>query len=374
MIFRSEDLKSVCQKILNAVDSNSLSQITDIIYLHVNDCRLNISVTNGEYYTNVSIPVSDETSFEASVNASMFLKLISQITTDTIELYVKDTNLVVSGNGKYKIPIVYKDEDMLKISEINIDNITSEFEISSENLLSMMNFNSKEIAKTVASDVRPVQRLYYLDSNGCITFTTGACVNNFTVDSSIKILLTDKIVKLFKLFKAEQVKCVLGNDMLGNGTIQTKIRFETDNVKIVSVLNSDMSLINSVPVDIIRRRASDNYPHVVSLNKNELVQALNRLLIFADSKNSRSSIGYCNFSESFVEIYDKSKVNKETIYYQTDTPVEPYEYSLYVDINDIKATVENCKDEYITVGFGNSQAIVVKKNNITNIIPECSIS
>ena len=43
----------------------------------------------------------------------------------------------------------------------------------------------------------PIQRLYYMDERGAVTFTSGACINNFTLEKPVKILLNNKLVKLF---------------------------------------------------------------------------------------------------------------------------------------------------------------------------------
>ena len=50
LIIRIEDLKSIAQTILTAVDSNELSVITETLELRVCDNMLYMNVTNREYY------------------------------------------------------------------------------------------------------------------------------------------------------------------------------------------------------------------------------------------------------------------------------------------------------------------------------------
>ena len=56
----------------------------------------------------MKLPVTGDNGFHATVNAALFLKLIPQITTDNIELNIKDNLLIVRGNGTYKLPLIYE--------------------------------------------------------------------------------------------------------------------------------------------------------------------------------------------------------------------------------------------------------------------------
>jgi hypothetical protein len=199
MILRIEEMQNACGKFLAAVDSNNLSILTETLKIKTEGRNLYISVTNREYFAKVRIEIDTEVEFHATVNANLFLKLISQITTDTIELNIVDNSLVLKGNGTYKLPLIYDGDKLLELPEINIYNPTVNFVIKSETLLSILQYNSKELTKGVIS--KPVQKLYYVDELGAITFTNGACVNSFSLTQPIKVLFNNRLVKLFKLFK-----------------------------------------------------------------------------------------------------------------------------------------------------------------------------
>lgn len=366
MILRIEDLKEVCSKILSAVDSSELSVLTETLELKTENKILYLSVTNREYYVKVKLELEEEVDFHATVNANLFLKLISQTTTETVEINVVDTTLVVKGNGVYKLPLIYNDDKLLELPTIDIENETAKFDINGDVLVSILTYNSKEISK--GNIVRPVQKLYYVDEKGAITFTTGACVNNFTLEKPIKILLNQKVVKLFKLFKEDSVHFTLGQDKLSEELIQTKVRFESGLVSITAILPSDNSLIASVPVDAIRDRASTTYPYSVSVNKDELIQAINRLLLFTNSKEFIKSFGNFEFHKDHMVLKDNTGINNEKLYYAT--PLDNCEYKNAIDLMDLKATLENCTEKYLTMSFGDSQAVVIARGNVYNVIPE----
>lgn len=374
MILRIEEIQDACSKILAAVDSNTLSVLTETLQLKTADKNLYISVTNREYFAQVKIPMNEEIEFHATVNANLFLKLVSQITTETIEITVADTTLILRGNGTYKLPLIFDGDKLLELPEIDINNITSTFNIDSNVLLSMIQFNSKELTKGIIS--KPIQKLYYMDEQGCVTFTSGACVNSFTLDQPVKVLLNDRLVKLFKLFKGEQVKFTLGYDAISDEIIQTKVRFETPTIVITSILSCDESMLKSFPVNAVRSRADAVYPYSVNINREQMIQTISRLLLFSSANGSRDIYKpFCSF-EFFADrvvVYDAQKENKEEIYYTNTSCEMSGSYTAILDFNDIKSTLENCVEQYVTMNFGNGQAIVIARGNVKNVVPECHL-
>lgn len=375
MIVQTEQLKDVCSKVLTAVDSNELSAVTETLELFAEQGYLYINVTNREYFLEVKVPVAEDIEFHATVNAVLFLKLISQITTETVELNVVDNALSIKANGNYNLPLIFDGDKLLELPRIDIFNITNEFDIDSDILKSILFYNSKEISKGTVS--RPVQKLYYIDQKGAITFTTGACVNSFNLEQDVRILLNNRLVKLFKLFKEGTVRFTLGYDQVSDDVIQTKVKFINDDVCLTAVLSCDDTLLNSVPVEGIRGRANNDYPYSINVNKDHLIQTINRLLLFTPSNSNREiSKPYSEFefNKDYVVIYDTNKNNKETIYYtnSVESLVQPYKATL--DLADLKSTLECCIEQYLTIHFGDEQAIVISRGMVKNIIPECCVS
>lgn len=373
MILRIEEIQSACSKILAAVDSNVLSVLTETLQLKTEDKNLYISVTNREYFAQVKIPMNEDADFHATVNANLFLKLISQITTDTIEINVIDTSLILKGNGTYKLPLIFDGDKLLELPEIQICNPTIEFDIESNTLLSILQFNSKELTKGSIS--KPIQKLYYMDEKGCVTFTTGACVNSFTLAQPVKILLNDRLVKLFKLFKGETVKFTLGYDAISDEIIQTKVRFATDDTIITAILTCDDSMLNAFPTNSVRGRAETTYPYSVNINRELMIQTISRLLLFSSANSAKDVIkpyATFEFKKDSVVIYDTNKENKEEIYYTNSTSGIEDVYCATFDLNDVKSTLENCVEQYVALHFGDGLAAVLARGNVKNVIPECN--
>lgn len=364
IIVNTEKLQDVCKKILNAVDSSANQIVGEILEVTVKNSILYLNVTNKQYYTSVKIAldsVVDE--LHAVIDANLFLNLISKITTKDVELSVDGKCLIVKANGKYKLPMIYEIDKLIELPEILINNVAKTFNINSEILQSIYTYNTKEIEKVIVSN--PIRKMYYVDEQGCVTSAVGACVNSFTLEQPVKLLLDIKLVKLFKLFNEGVVQFTLGYEEVGS-TVQTRVCFENETVKVTAILSGDNSATNSYPAQGLRDKAFKTYPNSISLNKSELTSAVNRILLFTPVEvNSR--IGVLTFDSNNFRISDRKKENDETIALTSPLQIEQFEVML--DLNLFKNVLDSCQDDYVTIFFGDDKTIVISRGNIKNIIP-----
>lgn len=370
MIVKTEEFKEACQTILLALDTKEVTLYNEALELVANGSVLNLNVTNRQYYVTVKFNLSSPTQFRASVKAKTFLSLVSKITTEYIELLVSDRTLKVKANGEYTFPIIFNNSVMLELPQINLGVITNSFSINSNILLSILSNNSKELTRGAEviknSQSRTAQPYYYIDEFGAITYTTGACVNTFTLPSPIKMLLDDKSVKLFKLFKGNTtIDFKMSQVALSETLTQTVLQFSTDKV-ILNTIMPESSLISSVPAITIREMANKSYPYNVVLSKDDLLEALNRLSIFnEDSKLlikvtiSGDNLVLQSLTDDFIETLKTSGGSTVS-----------EDYSFYLILKNLKLILDGYAEQYITMGFGDKKAIVFKKQDITDIIPE----
>ena len=370
MIIKKEKFQEICSTILAATDSAEISTLTETLELKVENKVLYLNVTNGEYYASVKFDLESDEQFHAAVNANLFLKLIAAVTTEDIELQAMNNYVLVKANGTYKIPMIFDGDKLLSLPKIEINNRTVSMKVSGNVLESILNYNSKELLRGTVS--RPVQKMFYVDETGCITFTTGACVNNFTLEKPVKVLFNNRLVKLFKLFKNDMVDFSLGYDSISEELVQTKVEFKTNKITLTAVTGCNDELLNSVPVNAIRGRAAATYDNNVVLNKEELLASINRLLLFSAGYGDKTNLkpySAFDFIEDKVIIYDTKKENTETLLYQNGTVLsEPYTITL--DVNEFKKILDGCAEQYITLNFGDHKACVVTRNSIRNVMPE----
>lgn len=365
MLIRIEDILEPCQIILSAVDVNDFAQVTKLVELDVKDSVLSMAVTNQEYVAQIKIPLDEDVEFHATVDAQTFLKLICSMTCDVIEFTIKDNVLIVKGNGVYKLPLVFDGDTMFKLPEIVIDNVQTELDVDGNVLNSLLTYNSRQF--TSKSVYSLVNKYYYMDENGAITFTSGACVNSFSLSSPIKMLLNQRLVKLFKLFKESAVHIAYGNDVVGNDVIQSKAIFSANNIKISSILTSDSSLINNVPVTAIRAMAEKIYPYSVNIDKAEVMASLNRLQLFAN----KNMLCYAEFNFKPQNCVVTFNHNVETIYYNNaDTGLTEDGYKTVLDMSELQNILSGCIEPAVSVRFGDNKAVVIARKSVVDIMPE----
>lgn len=376
MILQVKDLKDAATKILASIDNGALlDKVKDTLEIVSANKVLQLNVTNKEYYVRVKVPLVSEENFRALVDAKLFLNLISKTTVDEVELKTTQTSLIVKANGTYKLPFIYDGNDVINIPEIKIENKTLEFNMTSDALNSIANVNSKEL--DIAAAKRDYQKVYYIDEQGCLTFSTGACMNHsFTLPNKVVFLLNDKTVKLLKLFKSGDVKFSLGMDAYGNQVL-TKVKFENDDVEITAITPTTQALIDSVSSRVARARSTltKNYANVVYLDKNELLEAITRLLVYTYAIGGMYvDYAYVTFDPttgltiSSLDYNSKEQLPLLTRDGEQSHVVETY--NTVMDIKQLKTTLSACDEDAIQLRFEDHQGMLLLRKTIFNFVPE----
>lgn len=374
-IIRTDELKTICNKITLAIDSSSTEEVAGALCVEVKDNTLFLSVTNKEYYVSIrKILTGTVSNFKTVVDADLFIKLISKITTETVELSISSGTLIVKGNGQYKLAMLYSGQELMEVPEILLSKVEVSNTTKSENLADMLQHNSKEFSKVPPNTaLHPIQKMYYMDEKGCITFTQGACVNYFDLENPFKILLGQKLVKLFKLFKDEEVTIDVGEEKINEEFTQTRIRLYGEDVKICAILGGDnKALVNKVPVVSVRNRAETLYDYEIEVSKAALLETIGRILLFANVGKSKVP-PYCRivFDKNYMTIFDTRQENNEQVVYENPVfDLNDNAYSTIVEMNNFKSTIESFTDKTVVIKFSNHTAMTIESGNIVYVFPE----
>lgn len=378
MIITTKDFQETANKILLAagLDDNAAN-----LELVAKDNTLYLNVTNREYYVSVKFPISEHTEFKAVVDAAQFLNLISGLSVENFSLTDHGNYIqVTAGRSTYKIAQIFENDQLMSLPVISIQNKTVEMSISNDILNSILNVNSKELLKLKgASVVNELQKLYFIDETGCFTFTTGACLNAFTLEKPVKLLLNDRIVKLFKLFKTD-VHFSLGMDAAATGNILTKIVLETEDTYLAAVINCDDLLISKIqgPCTATKNFINTAYDYRLVLSVNELYGAISRLQMF--TKNNKSATDKVStYMPVTVSIEDTSMIIKDKFGNTEYVTIENGSYvsgayTFGVNLIDLKLVLDSCKNEHITFNCGDQRSIIIARGAISNLIPEVKLN
>lgn len=374
MILKTKNFQEAANKILVAV---GLDKAAANLELAAKDTALYLRVTNREWYTAIKFELETPTEFRAVVDANLFLNLISGISTEEFTLEIKDNFVVVkAGKSSYKLAMIYENDKLMKLPIIKLDpeQVTVSMNISNDILMSILNVNSREVQKAKKVEVNELQRYYYIDETGCFTFTTGACINAFTLEKPIKLLLTDKVVKLFKLFSSDAFLSY-GHLVNADNTLQPIAVFQTEDVYVATRLLSDETCVQRVkaPCDAMKALAQETYDHNLVLSATDLSAAIGRLLMFHKNSSAKADLSFVpavvEFTNTELTISDLTGDNKEVITIENGSTT-PGGYSMGVNLIDLKAVLDSCKNEHITLNCGNHKSIIICRANISNVIAE----
>lgn len=370
MIIKTEDFQAAAKTILLAVGVDRNAANVEIL---AKDNILALNVTNTEYYVRVNFETETTEDFRVVVDAALFLDLVSGITTETFELNVTENGLEIkTGKSKYKIA---KSAELTSLPVIKLENKTVEMNISEGILKSILNVNGKEILKAKAIDVTELRKLYYITDSGCFTFVTGACVNKFTLEKPIKMLLNDRIVKLFKLFKTD-VYFSYGYDLEPDGKMSTKVTFETENIYVAAKINCDDQLLSNMEKYYAAAvgLGEQTYATHVVVSVNALSSAISRLMRFAKNSDSNTNMATIpatvKFEGDSMSIID-SAGNEESVVFENGSYITEA-YPMSINIVDLKLVLDGCTDAHISLSSGNHKSVLISYGTSYSLIPERS--
>lgn len=368
MVIDVDKLKDVCKDLLYSIDTSSTTVESSLIAISLKEGVAKLEITNREYYVsnNISVDISDE-DFYAVVKADLFLRLIPKLTTKQVELKLVNNSLEINSNGKYNLPLIYEGDTLINIPIMDIENVTTTFNIDTEILRSIFKYNSIELQKK-NNLTSPLHQLFYIDEKGCITYNTGACVNSFEPElpNPIRLVVNEKIVRLFKLFKSDVVEFSMGFNPISDKVIQTRIKLQ-DNITTVVAITSINDLVNQFPTKQIRDRVEYNYPYNMVVDRLEVLQSIDRLSLFNDEKKLYLPI---RITKDSLIIFDTNSQNHEDLPLLNNVSNLNEDYSCKFKLSDLEVVLKSCVDKYLTIKFGNHQAIVIDRKTVKNILPE----
>ena len=101
--------------------------------------------------------------------------------------------------------------------------------------------------------------------------------------------------------------------------------------------------------------------------------AISRLLMFYKNSSAKADLSFVpatiNFNSTELTISDVSGDNHEVITVENGSTTSNG-YSMGVNLIDLKAVLDSCKNEHITMNCGNKKSIIICRANISNVIAE----
>lgn len=346
-------MKEAVNKSIKGAGFNNLIPITGMIGIKLSDGKLRLLTTD---MTNTLCIIIDKVAgdeMDITVDADKFGKLIAKITSEDIDLSVKDDVLYVKANGTYKIPLITDEDGFVIFPDIQSDvSDTSEWgDIKLSSIMQAYNINKSALAKTLEN---PALTGYYCGDRVITTDTNVITFNNFKMFSGDfpDMLISAQQMVLLSLFNEEDIKVT---------TDPNTIVFATESMIVEGSL---MEGIEDFPVDDIKAYLDVAFTSSCKVPKDLLLAVLDRLALFIEPYDKNGA--YFTFGRKGINIHSKKDASVETINYVESKDFQPF--VCCVDIPMLKEQLQANPDDTVKICYGNENALKIESGKVTQVI------
>lgn len=348
-------LQELTAKAIKGASNNKLVPITSLMLIRVEDDDLTIVTTDAVNYLYCKELSVDSDDFYLVINADIFAKLISKMTSDTITLTIKENALEVIGNGTYLIDIpldengeYIKYPDPLATS-VDIDDasvVDAKIELAT---VRIMLDNLKSALAVVVDD--PCYTNYYVGD-------TIVATDTFTIANYDK-----SVLYIPKLLSADLINLlgVMSDDMININVIDDTIIFDSTNCIVYGKCSTGLS---EYRIDAIRDLINTEFDSMCKVPKAEILRVLDRIALFVNQFDKNSIC--LTFRNDSLQIASKASNSIEIIdYIESENAVN---FTGYVDIEMLINQIKSYDGDALEIYYGLDSAIKFKSGPMTQII------
>jgi hypothetical protein len=371
MKLKLEQLKEITKKL-----SLTIGVISSLTALNINTSKetatIYFNLYNGENFISFKLKLdSVDEDFEAAVDTKAFIDLINSLTAEEVSLTTTDNILKISaGKSNYKLAMLYDEDHLWRPVPMFAENAEFSTSISADILNSIDLVNTQELSRVKEERVKgDAGKLYFLSNNGCFTSANayGACLNSFRLDNSFELLLTKKIVKLFKLFE-NGLDLEFSETTVSNAT-QFRVMLTDETTLVTSLAPADKSIRTAMlkMVYKLREYATAIYQTQLILDTKELSTCLGRLGIAAKHSNkSKTDLKVNKLSilieDNKITIKDEFDNSEEIDLKESSATVGKQTLNFYLE--DLEPVIDLCQEETIELDTNASGIVVISFGNI----------
>lgn len=350
MNISTERFKTAVAKAEKGASNNKLLPITQMIGIKSFGDKVILCTTDKSNSVEVTIDKLSGDEFDVTVEVSLFSKLISKITSDTVELKVDNGNLCINGDGTYKLPIISDEDGEIHFPKIKRVECTEEILLSS--VLSVRNINSPALSSNMNENVFLTG--YYVDSDKVVsTDTDVVCFNKINLFNGRKLLVSPQTMTLLTLASHEK--------FTANFEATDRAMFNLGDVYVQSLY---MSGIDEYPIEEINQYLDMSYASMCKIPKALLSSALDRLSLFVEPYDHNGA--YFKFTRFGVNITSKKLSSCEVINFVESKNFAPF--ICCVDVPMLKSIVDSIPADIIELYYGDPNAIQFVVGNVTQVV------
>ena len=342
-------MKEAVNKAIKGAGFNNLIPLTGMMGIKLQEGQLKLLTTDMSNTLCVIVDKAAGDDVSITIRADVFSKLVSKLSSDSVELEIADGVLVVKANGTYKIPLVTDEEGEVEFPDIRTDalkNPSSEVLLTS--IMSAYNINKSALAKTLEN---PCLIGYYaadkvISTDGCVI-----CFNDVDLNMG-QVLISPQLMNLLTLNSSEKIEFYQeGSSLL----------FVTDDVIIEGPV---LEGIEDYPVEPVSAYLDEAFPSSCKVPKDLLISVLDRLALFIEPYDKNGA--YFTFGRKGITIHSKKDASTEVINYIDSKDFEAF--VCCVDIPMLKEQLNAIPEDTIHLFYGNENALKIVTGKVTQVI------
>jgi DNA polymerase III sliding clamp (beta) subunit (PCNA family) len=348
---KADKLKEMVARSVKGASNNKMLPITGLMAIELKNNILTLITTDATNYLYIKDDKVDGDDFYVVVQVDKFSKLITKLTCDTVSLELKENELEIIGNGKYKIelpldengePIRYPNP----LSGFDFDTVPTEINLSTVKTI----LNTVKPALAVTMEV-PCYTGYYVGDNVVATDTYKICGMGVKLLDT-PTLISAEMMNLLDVMTEEKIS-VTSND--------NKLVFRTTDCIVYGTV---MDGIDDYAINAINGLLNEEFESVCKLPKNTLLQLLDRLSLFVGTYDKNGI--YLTFTNEGVVVSSKASNGTELIKYSDSKNFK--DFTCCVDIEMLRTQVKAQASDVIELWYGKDNAIRLTNGDITQII------
>lgn len=342
-------LQNAVAKATKCSGFNKLLPITTMIGIKFNGTDLVFTTTDGTNYLYISLGVGSDETFDVTVDADKFSKLVSKLTSEQITLEVTDAYLLISGNGDYKLSLQLDDKGENLIYPDPLKDVPVEI-------------SDKKISKTVID-------LMLNSLKPSLSQTAGSVYTNYCVGKVIastdRVMLgifDEEVVDEQLLFSRQFV------DLLG--LANDDVNFELSGDYMIArcgdmVLCAKKSAnVTDYNIDALNKLLGFDYDAFCRVNKSALLATLERLAIFVGQYDD-SAINI-HFTNDSMELSSLNSSGVEVIDFMESKNAQ--DTTIKINILRLITQLKAYASDSVDIYYSNGKFIKLNDGKLTQII------
>lgn len=322
--------------------------ITQLMEINLQDGVLEMTTTDSSNTLIIRENKVEGDNFKVVINADLFGKLIAKLTSEFVELKIKEGNLEVIGDGVYDLPIAVDDNGPVTLPKFTFDNTSAPETISLKDIQNIITINKPAVGKSVDT---PCLNGYYMADKVITTNVMVICFNELKAVNG-QYLMSPEMLDLLSLAQEEEIKWWYRDGYF---------LFECKGLTLYGPEHEGKDIY---PIDDVNQFNSLQLPSRCKISVALLKSVLDRLSLFIEEFDKNGA--YLTFTPSGIKVTSRKSSSDELIPYVESTGFQ--DFKCCIDIPMLKAQVDVIPGETLELCYGNDSAIKLVSGKVAMVV------